>query len=56
MKDVIPAPQWLIDRMEAIKKLPSVTSEQAERQFRASAEQNLPQWLKKRKTTNDRVK
>lgn len=30
-------PQWLVDRMEALKKLPPPTLEEVETQFRASA-------------------
>lgn len=32
------APQWLVDRMEALKKLPPPTLEEVETQFRASAD------------------
>ena len=35
---VIPAPQWLIDRMEALKKLPPPTLDDVRTQFSASAE------------------
>ena len=34
------APQWLIDRMEALKKLPPPTPEEVEAQWRASAKLN----------------
>lgn len=35
-EDVLPAPQWLVDRMEAIRKLPPPTIEEVRTQFRAS--------------------
>ena len=34
--DVIKAPQWLLDRMEALKKLPAPTLEQVRAQWKAS--------------------
>jgi hypothetical protein len=50
-KKVIPAPKWLKDQMERARKLPPPTNEEVERQWRGSIEQQLPQWLKKRKTS-----
>ena len=35
-RETIGAPQWLIDRMEALKKLPPPTLEEVETSFRAS--------------------
>ena len=36
IKGVIPAPKWLIDQMEALKKLPPPSLEKVEIQFAAS--------------------
>jgi len=33
MKEVIKAPQWFVDRMEALKKLPPPTIEEVQAQF-----------------------
>jgi len=51
VKKPIPAPEWLKEQMRKLRDLPPPTPDQVERQFRASAEQSLPQWLKKRKTS-----
>lgn len=37
-EDVLPAPQWLVDRMEALRKLPPPTIEQVRTQFARCAE------------------
>ncbi len=37
LANVIPAPQWLIDRMEKLRKLPPPTLEEVRTQFSASA-------------------
>ncbi len=34
-KDVQPAPKWLVDRMEALKRMPPPTLEEVETSFRA---------------------
>lgn len=36
-RSILPAPQWLVDRMEALKKLPPPTLEEVRIQFAASA-------------------
>ena len=42
---VIKAPQWLIDRMEALKKLPPPTLEKVREQWKASAEFQNVKWM-----------
>ncbi len=39
-KQVIKAPQWLVDRMESLKKLPRPTLEEVRIQMKASEESN----------------
>ena len=51
----MPAPQWLIDRMEALKKLPPPTIEQVRAQWAASIKQMEPEHFKVRRERKRKV-
>lgn len=54
-RETIGAPQWLIDRMEALKKLPPPTLEQVRAQWEASERQMDPEHFKVRRDRKTKV-